>query len=363
MTMPIAAPHRGARIEWMDFLRGLAVTLVVLDHSIAFARGEGAQVPPGLDLLSDALNPVRMPLMVFLSGLLLPASLAKGTRAYVAGKLGNVLHPLAVWTLVYVTIWNLAEPVTGSPHDWGEALGLVWDPPIHLWFLRDLLAFYLLAWLLARTFGNGPRWPVALAALFASAALGILSGEPADGSQVRRALFLFAFFLLGAEVASRPGGLGRLVGDPRLGTAAAILAVGLVPVAALVGNVRYEFASVPLALGAILALSAAARAVGGGPAARPVRFLGRHSLVVFVSHWLFVSFASGAVGKLLPEAGGGTVLALVFACGLAGAVATVHAIEILGLSWLVSSPWSRRRHAAAAPGTLGPAPDPAVRLR
>ena len=63
-----------ARIGWMDTLRGMAIILVIFDHALYHATLNSDSVPEWIATLSLIFNPLRMPLMVFLSGMLLSPS-------------------------------------------------------------------------------------------------------------------------------------------------------------------------------------------------------------------------------------------------------------------------------------------------
>ena len=81
MLTPVNKPS-AARMQWMDLLRGLAVLLVVVLHA---ASHGGAEVE-GWTLVNRHLTPFRMPLLMFLSGMLLHRSLAKPLPVYLWGK-------------------------------------------------------------------------------------------------------------------------------------------------------------------------------------------------------------------------------------------------------------------------------------
>lgn len=115
----------------MDALRGVAVLLVALLHAFSIPY---AQVPPGIEWVFDFLSVYRIPLLMFLSGLLLDRSLSKGVPAYIDGKLRRIAWPLLVWSVVLILIgWESADP--GSVGFWiGQ--------DTHLWYLGILLICY-----------------------------------------------------------------------------------------------------------------------------------------------------------------------------------------------------------------------------
>ena len=65
------------RLGWMDFARGLCILLVILMHATGTVEAAGLEPPAGLTLFNQALEPFRMPLLMFLSGMLLSKSLDK----------------------------------------------------------------------------------------------------------------------------------------------------------------------------------------------------------------------------------------------------------------------------------------------
>lgn len=115
----------------MDALRGAAILLVAIWHAFSIPYDT---IPPGVGWVSDFLSVFRIPMLLFLSGLLLDQSLAKGTRVYLGGKLRRIAWPLLVWSTVFLLIgWPGADPL--NPWFWLGDGGA-------LWYLGTLLACY-----------------------------------------------------------------------------------------------------------------------------------------------------------------------------------------------------------------------------
>jgi len=87
---------------WMDSLRGAAIIAVVVMHAELEATTATGVTLPAVHLVDALLGPVRMPLLVLLSGMLLPVSLAKGPWSHVRRKLAGIGWPYVVWGLLDV---------------------------------------------------------------------------------------------------------------------------------------------------------------------------------------------------------------------------------------------------------------------
>jgi len=124
---------------WMDSLRGAAIIAVVVMHAELGAVSATGFTLPAVHLVDALLGPVRMPLLVLLSGMLLPVSLAKGPWSHVRGKLAGIGWPYVVWGLLDVVQVQHARYVDGLPPDWSYLRQLVYDPHTYLWFLAYLL--------------------------------------------------------------------------------------------------------------------------------------------------------------------------------------------------------------------------------
>lgn len=114
----------------MDALRGVAVLLVAVWHAASIPY---PTIPPVVEWVSNFLSVYRIPLLLFLSGLLLDHSISKGTRSYISGKVRRIAWPLVVWSAILVLIGWPADP-SNAWYWLGEGA--------HLWYLGVLLACY-----------------------------------------------------------------------------------------------------------------------------------------------------------------------------------------------------------------------------
>src|SRR5690606_791284 len=102
-TAADALNRAGRRLDWMDFLRGLSILLVVLHHSTQIVSERVDELPEVFVFISNFFAPYRMPMLMFLSGLLVAGSLQRPAGEYLWGKVRRILWPIIVWTLIYVS--------------------------------------------------------------------------------------------------------------------------------------------------------------------------------------------------------------------------------------------------------------------
>jgi uncharacterized membrane protein YcfT len=268
------------RMVWMDILRGLAIVMVVLFHSDERVRINLGDYSELLRVSVDAAAPIRMPTLVFLSGMLLAGSLSKGTRRYLDGKLRNIAWPFLVWSVLTGLMHYSMQPFTGTPHTLTDLLEIPLHPPAGLWFLQNLLLFYVLALLLRRV----PRPTLIVIGLTAAALTSIQS----DLFWLTRFAYLFAFFMLGDLMAQDLERWGRIVNDTRAVLPAYVAIAVLIAFASLGIPTTWVVYLFPLAVGAIVALTHLSQALQRSRLGRPIAYLGRNSMQVYVVHMLAI---------------------------------------------------------------------------
>lgn len=267
----------------MDSVRGTAIVLLLLWHASAVPEMLGAEMPEAIRAANAFLLPYRMPTLMLLSGMLLAKSLSKPLPAYYAGKVAMILWPYVIWVLIAKATFLDIE---GMPWWHWRA----WYATSYLWFLFFIGVYYLVA----PAFRRLPGWvPVLLASV-----LGLLL--PYGGTEQRMAYFA-VFFFAGAWIVRHPGLLDRL-------TSRRALAV-LLPVAAAFGvvavlwtdPVQYAVWGAPFSLAGSLCLAALYSALErGGRPLRRLRFVGRSSLVYYVSHFPVMALLTQVTLEVLP---------------------------------------------------------------
>ena len=311
-TERAGVPVPGAgRVAWMDAVRGTAIILLLLYHCTAIPQTLGMPSPTLLRWFSAFFMPYRMPTLMVLSGMLLARSLRKPLSDYYAGKVAGVVWPYLVWVVIAKLVWLDA---VGEP--WWE--WRAWYATSYLWFLFFLGCYYLIAPALRAL----PVWfPVAVTWLLAVLLV--------QGSVEQRLAYFAVFFFAGNALAAGPRLVERLT--PRYRLRLYGLLTVLFGVASVIWTMPllYNPWFAPLSMaGGLLAIGLCRRAAGAGPVLRAVRFVGRTSLVYYVSHFpLMVAISMSLVGTLDPWSLAGVNLLA------AGVTCTVLALACRRAPW------------------------------
>ncbi|SDD57371.1 Uncharacterized membrane protein YcfT [Auraticoccus monumenti] len=334
----MAAPAARERAGWMDTLRGAAILLVILWHAPSVLRIHGFDVPGVLILLNETFAPYRMPVLMVLSGLLLQRSLNKPLGGYLLGKLRRILWPLLVWGMLNYALGDQETPV------WSK---VNWTTP-YLWFLLYILLFYLVAPFLRPL----PRWVPVLAPWVVSQLPGLTQDE-------RRFMFLAGFFFLGALVAARDDLLQRVLAA-RATWLLALPVVAFSLLFVLLGPWRYYGVLAPFSVAGVLLAVKVARLPSVERLTGPLRFVGRHSIVYYCTHFPLLLALVWLAGRLALPATPAAALGVLVCLALGTLVA--RASTSPPVAWLFVAPWPQRSRAhleAVDVPALRPGPGPA----
>ena len=352
-AVAVAAPR--PRMAWMDVLRGTAIVLVVVTHVLAQGwRLFDIEETP-LNVATWTVAPVRIPLLMLLSGMLLSRSIAKGPRPFVVGKLRGIAWPYVVWSLIYLGVWQLAPTIDGGQHAKAGLGDIVTDPPSVLWYLHLLLGLYLLA-LVLLSIPRARPWHLVtlLGAGWIVASLG-------DDLKLERALCLATFFLAGDMLARRldrglPTSLTRLwtspVRRPATLVALLVLASPLVAWALVPMQARYApYSAIPV-LAMMVMLVLAAQKITGTVMERGLAWIGRQSLVFYVTHWLLIGALYAALALVVDPASHPYLAVAVVLAGTLACCAAVARLQQVWrpAGWLFAAPQRRRAERSRVQG-------------
>lgn len=327
-----ALDRHDRRIGWMDLLRGSSIILVILLHSTEIVAARVGDVPAFFEFLSNFFAPFRMPMLMFLSGLLVAGSLHAPVGKYVWGKVRRIVWPIVVWTFIYAAGQYLVGKGEFMPWQWG-----FWNT--YLWFMQFIFAYYILALLM--------KW-VPIWVLFGMPFVLMFVVSP-ELVLLQRFFYLMPFFFLGAFIEKHWDQFARLL-SVRWAAVLSVIPLGLGLFSGLVDPLWYVPLSVVPALLGIMIL---VRLTAAAPDVRwlaPVRFVGQYSLIYYVSHYpVFAALGWLAVKAGITNSSAALVVVFIVTMG----VATVFALlgRRMPVSLLFELPrrmWPARKAASVA---------------
>lgn len=264
------------RMQWMDFLRGLAVLLVVVLHANS-QNIAGANVE-WWTKVNLHLTPFRMPLLMFMSGMLLARSLAKPLPVYIWGKITAIAWPLIVWMFLYGFF------VRGGLRTADDFIGFALSGD-YLWFLMSLLLCYAAAMMFKPFLSWIPRgYHWLFLGVFIVMIATYLTTDVVRGGVIGSTFWYGAFFFLGAwavPLVQRWVKLHWLVVLPFIILTAVLAHMGVSDRSLRLGTVT---AATTSALGIAVILWLAPR-LPRHAIVRGVEWCGRSSVVVYVAHF------------------------------------------------------------------------------
>jgi fucose 4-O-acetylase-like acetyltransferase len=279
-----SSPPATHRFLWMDFVRGVAIVLVMIVHAGALYSARGFELPPWIRTLDMGMAPYRIPLLIFLSGILLDHSLKKGVLRFAYGKFRSLLWPYVLWTIIVCVAEYSPEKLFDVS---------VWRGGTYLWYMLFLAIYFFVALFVARV----PHLVVAFFAL----AIAILM--PDGGKYGERLFVLMSFFFMGAFAGQHLQQFVRILAN-RWSLALLPLVVGVSILSALRGPINYTPLFTIAILPGIFGLCALLYHVQHSRTAAPFKYIGRKSIVYYVTHipvYLLMIRALSALGLTSPE--------------------------------------------------------------
>jgi fucose 4-O-acetylase-like acetyltransferase len=129
------------RFAWVDYLRGIAILLIVYRHVlIGIQRGQ-IEVPEILVNANMIFYSFRMPLFFLLSGLFISKMLEKRTLGQlVESKFNALMYPYLIWSFLQITLQILLSRMTNSSRSLEDYLYIFYQPRNldQFWYLPAL---------------------------------------------------------------------------------------------------------------------------------------------------------------------------------------------------------------------------------
>jgi uncharacterized membrane protein YcfT len=325
-----APPERSARIDWVDYARGICIVMVVMMHSVLGVEAAADQTGFMNHFVMYA-KPFRMPDFFLISGLFLAMVIDRDWRTYLDRK---VVH-FAYFYVLWVTIqFGFKAPGFAAEAGWRH-VGLLYlqsfiEPFGTLWFIY-LLPICFVVTKLSRRLPPMAVWLVAAALEMAHVATG--------WTVIDEFCARFVYFYSGYLFASHVFALSdRARAKPPLALAGlalwAVVNGGLV----ISGFSEWPLVSLALGLAGAGAIIVMATLLSRMQWLAFLRYCGEHSIVIYLAFFLPMAatrtllLRSGLVTDI------GMVSLIVTVASVAGAVAIWRLALALRANFLFERP-------------------------
>jgi uncharacterized membrane protein YcfT len=317
MTQP-AGIFQPARIDWVDYAKGISIILVVMMHA-TLSSEEALSATGWMHPIVEFATPFRIPAFFLIAGLFAARGIDKDWRSFLDRK---VLH-FVYFYLLWLTIqFMFRGPVYVAQDGASEALRLYLlafiDPFGTLWFIY-LLPVFFLATRLTR------RWPplvvLAAAALLQTAHLE--SGWTLIDEFAARFIYFYAGYLAGGWIVTH----AEWFRARPVVTALALAAWAVVTAACVsAGLAALPVVSLALGFAGAAAVIAVSVLLARFDVLGFIRLCGEHSLAIYLAFFLPMAVTRIALVKTGIVSDPGTVAFLVTSAAVTAPLA---------LSWLV----------------------------
>lgn len=130
------------RLVWLDALRGMTISLVILNHCIIAAKvylaQSGGELNPVVNEINSVLRLVRMPAFFLCSGILFSIPASRGWHWFLTKRLTWTVWVAAVWGWLSVLVISAGVNLNSADRDPKEFIGLQYallEPVGNMWFI------------------------------------------------------------------------------------------------------------------------------------------------------------------------------------------------------------------------------------
>lgn len=325
----IFAPPPG-RLDWVDTAKGICIVMVVMMHSVLgveAAAGKQGWMHP----IVEFAKPFRMPDFFLISGLFLARVIDRDWRTYLDRKVVHFAYFYVLWMAIQ---FAFKAPGFAAEMGWSK-VGILFlqsfiEPFGTLWFIYLLPVFFVVT-KLTRNIPPVIVW----AAAAALEMMHIASGWTVIDEFAARFVYFYSGYIFAEQIFALAD---RVRAHPRIATAG-LVAWGLIN-AALVfaGYGEWPVVSLVLGFAGAIAIIAAATLLTLINWHNLLRFLGEHSIVVYLAFFLPMAMTRSVLLKTGAITDIGTVSLIVTFIGVFGAVAIWRATLAFRLGFLFERP-------------------------
>ena len=324
-----------SRINWVDYAKGICIILVVLMHStLGVEKAAGAE--SWLHGFITWAKPFRMPDFFLISGLFLASRIDLKWREYFDSKVLHFAYFYILWMSIQFAFkaygLHLSAGATSVLQDY--ALGFI-EPFGTLWFIYMLAVFFVVAKL---TRNLPPLFVFAVAAVLQIAS--IQTGYLLVDEFAARFVYFFAGYWLASNVFYFAAKVNELPAP----TIFVWLVIWGVFNTYMVYKNFAQLAGISLALGFVGAGAVISTGVFLSKLnfAKPIRYAGENSIVIYLAFFVFMAFTRGLLLKFELISNLGVVALLTTAAGIGGSVMLFWLTRNTKLDFLFRRPaWAK----------------------
>lgn len=189
-----------SRMHWVDYLKGIAIILVVYRHVLIGIERSGIEIPQALVNANMIFYSFRMPLFFILSGIFINRSLAKrALQQFAFIKFDNLLYPYFVWTILQVTLQIIFSHFTNAHRSFVDYSYILYQPRNldQFWYLPALFNTTII-YMLVKAKLKAPAWMQ----LLLGVVFYFLSSQIHNISMLSDWMEFYIFFALGDAVST-----------------------------------------------------------------------------------------------------------------------------------------------------------------
>jgi uncharacterized membrane protein YcfT len=325
-----AGTERPARIDWVDYAKGICIVMVVMMHSVL-----GVELAAGqtgfMHILVAFAKPFRMPDFFLISGLFLSVVIDRDWRIYLDRK---VVH-FAYFYVLWVTIqFGFKAPSFAAETSWAHAgylyLESLIEPFGTLWFIYLLPVFFVVT---KATRKMPPLMIWAVAALLEMAH--IATGWTVIDEFCARMVYFYSGYLFARHVFALSD---RARAHPFLALAGLALWALINGGVVVSGFSEWPLVSLISGLAGACAIVTLGTLLARAHWLNFLRFCGEHSIVIYLAFFLPMAVMRTLLLRTGLIADIGTISLIVTVAGVAGSVAIWRVALAVGANFLFERP-------------------------
>ncbi|WP_119390621.1 acyltransferase family protein [Taklimakanibacter lacteus] len=333
----------GARVDWVDYAKGICIILVVMMHSTLGVEKAAGELS-WLNGFIEWARPFRMPDFFLISGLFLASRIDRPWRQYLDTKLVHFAYFYILWMTIQFAMKSTGLLLEEGPLAALQAYGLgLIQPYGTLWFIYLLAIFFVVVKALK---GVPPLLVFAVGAALEMAHLE--TGWLVIDEFANRFVYFYAGYWLAAHVFAFAREVDSL--NP-LGILLGLVMWGIIN-AILVSTGVAHLPGVSLILGFIGAGAVISAGVflARFKFAKAIRYCGQNSIVIYLSFFMFMAATRAVLLKAGVIDDLAIVSLIVTAAGVICPVLLFWAVRRTPLSFLFRRPqWARLSETSRKP--------------